>query len=255
MESSTKPATPTQALYGQLEAAFNFFNERLFGGQLPPCLITLRSASGVYGYHHAGRFVSPQGQTVDELGMHPGFFGLQPVEAVMSTLVHEMVHHWQQHFGQPSPSNPHNRQWADKMLAIGLHPSHTGLPGGKSTGRSMSDYIVPNGPFIQACRDWVNQGFALTWMDRKAATQPEKVQAQQAALKEAGVVLELSPPPVEALPATLNEKPTVWEPPPKAEPTRFKHLCPKCQQAAWASKSASLLCGGCGVAMNISQST
>jgi hypothetical protein len=45
-------------LYGQLEAAFNFFNERLFGGQLPPCLITLRSATGVYGYHHAGRFVS-----------------------------------------------------------------------------------------------------------------------------------------------------------------------------------------------------
>jgi hypothetical protein len=116
----------------------------------------------------------------------------------------------------------------------------------------MSDYIVPNGAFIKACRDWVSQGFALTWMDRKAATQPEKVQALQSALKEAGVVLELSPPPVEALPATLNEKPTVWEPPPKAEATRFKHLCPKCQQAAWASKTASLLCGGCGISMEIS---
>jgi hypothetical protein len=43
MESSA--ATPTQALYGQLEDAFNFFNERLFDGQLPQCLITLRSRS------------------------------------------------------------------------------------------------------------------------------------------------------------------------------------------------------------------
>jgi hypothetical protein len=47
----------------------------------------------------------------------------------------------------------------------------------------MSDYIVPNGAFIQACRDWVSQGFALTLMDRKAANQPEKVQALQSALK------------------------------------------------------------------------
>jgi hypothetical protein len=88
MESST--ATPTQALYGQLEAAFNYFNERLFDGQMAPCQITLRSAKGVFGYHHAGRFVSPQVQTVDELGMHSDFFGFQPVKAVMSTLVLEI---------------------------------------------------------------------------------------------------------------------------------------------------------------------
>ena len=162
METST--ATPTQALYGQLEAAFNFFNERLFEGQLPPCLITLRSATGVYGYHHAGRFVSPQGQTVDELGKHPGFVGLQPVEAVMSTLVHEMVHHWQQHFGQPSPSNPHNRQWADKMLAIGLHP-HTGQRLRGAVGRGGARHVsghqekawmpVIARPKISACTSWV----------------------------------------------------------------------------------------------------
>ena len=101
--------SPTLTLYSALQAAFDHFNERLFGGALPHCLLTLRSASRVYGYHHAGRFISPDGKLMDELGMHPGFFTLQPIEAVMSTLVHEMVHHWQHHGGTPSPSNPHNR--------------------------------------------------------------------------------------------------------------------------------------------------
>ncbi|MFY8124664.1 MAG: hypothetical protein ACOVLL_00755 [Hydrogenophaga sp.] len=53
-----KPATPTQALYGQLEAAFNFFNERLFGGQLPPCLTTLISAKHAYFYHQGAALFS-----------------------------------------------------------------------------------------------------------------------------------------------------------------------------------------------------
>jgi len=44
-----KPTTPTQALYGQLEAAFNFFNERFVSGPLP-CK-TLSSAKRINFYH------------------------------------------------------------------------------------------------------------------------------------------------------------------------------------------------------------
>ena len=77
----------------------------------------------------------------------------------MSTLVHEMTHHWQNHAGTPSPSNPHNKEWADKMVSMGLQPSHTGLPGGRKTGRSMSDYILPDGPFLSACRELLSGGF------------------------------------------------------------------------------------------------
>src|SRR5665647_1386293 len=130
--------SPSLILYNTLQTAFDHFNKYLFADQLPHCLITLRSASRVYGYHHANRFISPDGQFLDEVGMHPGFFTLRPIEAVMSTLVHEMVHHWQHHFGTPSRSNPHNREWATKMVALGLQPSKTGLPGGIKTGRSIS---------------------------------------------------------------------------------------------------------------------
>lgn len=54
--------SPTESFYASLQAAFDHFNQRLFAGALPPCLITLRSASRVYGYHHAHRFVSPAGE-------------------------------------------------------------------------------------------------------------------------------------------------------------------------------------------------
>lgn len=64
-------------------SAFDYFNAALFDGALPPCLITLRSVSRVYGYHHAKRFVSPAGENIDELGLHPGFFALRLVEVVL----------------------------------------------------------------------------------------------------------------------------------------------------------------------------
>lgn len=91
--NAVEPAvsSPTVDFYSQLQRAFDHFNAQLFDGKLPPCLITLRSSHRHYGYHHADRFVNKQGQTLDELGLHPGFFTLRPVEEVLSTLVHEMV--------------------------------------------------------------------------------------------------------------------------------------------------------------------
>ena len=237
--------SPTLSLYTALQDAFDHFNTRLFGGQLPPCLITLRSASRVYGYHHADRFISLDGRLVDELGMHPGFFTLQPIEVVMATLVHEMVHHWQNHAGTPSPSNPHNREWAEKMISLGLQPSHTGLPGGRKTGRSMSDYILPDGRFLRACGELLATGFTLPWLDRHAPVKPEAQAAHQRALEAAGVKIEVTPAPMVALPTEVAGKPAVWEPPPKKPPTRFKFNCPTCETKAWAAADASILCGAC----------
>lgn len=244
-------SSPTLSLYTALQNAFDHFNKRLFGGQLPPCLITLRSASRVYGYHHADRFISLDGKLVDELGMHPGFFTLQPIEVVMATLLHEMVHHWQNHAGTPSPSNPHNLEWAEKMISLGLQPSHTGLPGGKKTGRSMSDYILPDGRFLRACGELLATGFTLPWMDRHAPVKPEAQAAHQRALEASGVKVEVTPAPMAALPAEVAGKPAVWEPPPKKPPTRFKFSCPTCETKAWAAADASILCGVCGTRLII----
>jgi len=104
-------AGPTLETYTALQRAFDHFNAKLFDNTLPPCLITLRSGRQHRGYHHAERFVSLDGRVIHELGLNPGFFTLQPIEIVLSTLVHEMVHHWQACHGRPTPSSHHNREW------------------------------------------------------------------------------------------------------------------------------------------------
>jgi len=38
------PANPTAKTYAALNRAFDFFNDRLFGGELPPCLVTLQGS-------------------------------------------------------------------------------------------------------------------------------------------------------------------------------------------------------------------
>ena len=59
-----------------------------------------------------------------------------------STLVHEMCHLWQEDFGKPSRGGYHNRQWADKMIQVGLMPTDTGEPGGQLTGQRVTHYII-----------------------------------------------------------------------------------------------------------------
>ena len=53
----TVSTNPTEAFYASLQCAFDHFSEGLFAGKLPPCLITLRSSSLHYGYHHKDRFI------------------------------------------------------------------------------------------------------------------------------------------------------------------------------------------------------
>jgi len=241
--------SPTLVFYGALQSAFDHFNGELFEGKLPYCLMTLRSASRVYGYHHADRFISHQGDKLDELGLHPGFFTLRPLELVLSTLVHEMVHHWQHHFGTPSPSNPHNKEWASKMESIGLMPSDTSLPGGVKTGRSVTHDILPDGDFLVACRKLVESGYVIPWLDRHLPAEPMSPIDQKIQMKVTGVECEVSQPPVYSLPEEIKGEPTTYKPAPKPLPTREKLTCPQCKAKAWVSIGTKIICGSCRVDM------
>jgi hypothetical protein len=236
---------PTVSFYTELQKAYDQFNGELFEAKLPPCLITLRSSSHTYGYHHFKRFVSPKGEFLDELGLHPGFFTLRPVEEVLSTLVHEMVHHWQEHFGNPTPSNAHNKEWGLKMKEVGLIPSNTGLPGGKTTGRTVSHYIDPAGRFISACRVVVNSGFKIEWLDRHAPRPETYGEDRQEKLLKAGVAVVVSEPPSKSLPTQPDGVSLVVPPPPKKEVTRVRYLCKKCDLKAWAAPETNIVCGNC----------
>ena len=156
---------PTVEQYNSFEDAYRWFNDVLFAGTLPRCLITMTRKSHTLGYFSGGRWaMSTAKSTTDEIAMNPEHFVNRTTEGVLSTLVHEMVHLWQSHFGAPSRRAYHNRQWADKMESVGLVPSHNGQEGGKRTGQKMTHYVIP-GPFRAAAQDLIDRGWLVPYFD------------------------------------------------------------------------------------------
>jgi hypothetical protein len=137
--------TPTGEQFRAYEAAFDYFNRALFSGQLPPVMLNFSRKARSRGFYCTCAWQRKE-ESVPEISLNPDELDRPPREA-LSTLVHEMVHHWQQCFGKPSRAAYHNREWAEKMVAVGLQPSDTGLPGGKVVGQHMTHYIVEGGPF------------------------------------------------------------------------------------------------------------
>lgn len=141
-------STPTEEMYGAFQRAFEHFNDRLFEGSLLPVIVTLPRRRRCLGYFLGGSFDGAG--TVDEIAMNPDHFAERSLEEIMSTLVHEMTHHWQHHFGTPGKGRYHNREWADKMRELGLEP--ISLDGGASgTGNNVT-HEVRDGPFREAFR-------------------------------------------------------------------------------------------------------
>jgi predicted SprT family Zn-dependent metalloprotease len=198
--------SPTRT-YTSLDAAYDHFNRALFSGQLPPCLITMQRHKGAYGYFSGERFASLGNaqEVTDEIALNPATFACRTPTAILSTLAHEMAHLWQHHFGKPSRSGYHNREWAAKMREIGLIPTDTGQPGGKETGQSMTHTIAEGGHFAQACAAFLATGAAILYHDRAGDGETRKKKA--------------------------------------ASKTRY--TCPACRTNAWAKPNTKLICGDC----------
>lgn len=204
----TRQPNITSNEYAGFEGAYEWFNTRLFAGKLPPCLITLQRKAKSRGYFATDRFGHRQDAraSTDELALNPDTFVDRADKDILSTLVHEMVHGWQRHFGTPSRSGYHNKEWAIQMVAVGLMPSDTGAPGGKQIGQHVSHYIISGGPFDKAAEALLATGFRLNW--------------QSVVLDEQG-----------------KKK--------KAAHNKVKYTCPSCGQNAWAKLGAALICGEC----------
>lgn len=235
-------ASPTDETYDELQLAWNHFNHTLFEGKLPLCLITLQREKQTLGYFSAERFVHlGDGGITDEIAMNPAHFGIAPLQDVMQTLVHEMVHQWQHHFGKPGRGRYHNAEWAAKMEAIGLMPSSTGHPGGARTGDHMNDYVITGGRFEAACAQLLDQAFRISWADRypsyglasmiedgNLSAGNASVGARLQALQDAGDRIQLPAAPV-------------------AKATRRKFTCPSCQANLWGKPSLHVICGDCSI--------
>ena len=202
----------TKETYLSLEEVYFEMNRRLFDDSLPACLITLQRSKAAYGYFHAEIFEGKNGnsgKTADEIALNPDHFGRDD-KTVMSTIVHEMAHVWQHHFGRAQARNGyHCREWAGKMESIGLMPSTTGAPGGKMTGQKMSHYILRGGKFDLAADVLLSTGRVVHWASRIAPPAQPKSKAGK----------------------------------------RTKYTCPLCGLNAWAKPGAALTCQTCNAVM------
>jgi predicted SprT family Zn-dependent metalloprotease len=165
---------PTQE-YSCFQQAFEYFNGELFERTLPHCLITYQRLR-TYGGYYSHKIFHARGDEAetDEIALNPQKFAAQSDAEILAILVHEMAHQWQFHFGKPS-GRYHNRQWADRMDALGLTPSSTGKPGGNRTGYRMSHYTLAGGPFDTAVKDLLGGGFVLTWQSKGRDSKARKL--------------------------------------------------------------------------------
>lgn len=228
---------PTGQAYGELQAAFDHYNNALFDGQLPPCLITMQREKRTYGYFSSRRFIHRQDKsTTDEIALNPSYFGVVPLLEILQTIVHEMAHAWQFHFGEPGRRGYHNKEWAEKMEAIGLMPSSTGQPGGAKTGEKMADYAIEGGPFMVATAELLTTDFRISWLDRVTPAQSGVVSILNGS--EGGEDDEDS------------ELAGMLTPAAGSRSNRDKYRCPCCKAQVWGKPGLVVLCGaeGCDAA-------
>ena len=198
--------TVTIDAYTALEAAYDWFNTELFARALPSCLITLQRKARSRGYFANDRFEHRrEGSTTDEIALNPDTFRGRSDKEILSTLVHEMVHCWQRHFGTVGRAGYHNKEWAEAMVRIGLMPSETGEAGGKTTGQSVTHYIMAGEAFDRAAEALLATGFQLRWQSYACDAEAAQRKAK----------------------------------------SKTKFTCPGCGQNAWAKPDASLMCGDC----------
>lgn len=180
MDTTLKQPPPTLEQFQAYQSAWAYFNTALFDGDLAPCLLNFSRHRGSNGFFTANRWQRGD-QKIHEISLNPDQL-LRPAQESMGTLVHEMVHQWQQDHGEPPRKSYHDAEWANKMEEVGLIPSDTGEPGGHRTGQRMSHYVEPGGKFDLAFRRMPREAL-LPWQSGCNAEPTPSPRAKKVKLK------------------------------------------------------------------------
>lgn len=145
--------------FKNLEDIYNYYNQALFGNELPSCMVNLSRKNRSYGFFAPYRWRNQnekagEGKT-HEISINPDHMDRED-KLWHSTLVHEMCHLWQEEAGTPPRGNYHNQEFSIKMESVGLITSDTGKEGGKRTGQNMTHFIKRGGVFEDAFYELMN---------------------------------------------------------------------------------------------------
>lgn len=206
-----KETIKTSRTAGYLEKIFRVLNAHYFSGELEEPIITIQSTPRAYGHVTVAKAWHKQnGEQRHELNIGAGTLD-RPIESVVSTLLHEMVHLYNLQNGIQDCSRGgmyHNKKFRDAAVARDLDISYDSRIGWSITQptEALIDFIITEGwSDIRMGRD---EGFSSRGIGGKAGGQ--------------------------------TGKPAI----PKPSSTR-KYICPCCRNSVRATKSVNLICGDC----------
>lgn len=206
-----KETIKTSRTAGYLEKIYRALNEQYFGGEIEEPVITIQSTPRAYGHVTVAKaWHRADGRLCHELNIGAGTLD-RPIEYVVATVLHEMVHLYNLQHGIQDCSRGgtyHNKHFRDAATARDLIISYDSRIGWSVTEPSdaLIDFILEQG-----------------WSDIKMG----RIDGYTARGTGRGPAGGITPPP-----------------PPKTSSTR-KLICPKCGQSVRATRTVNILCGDC----------
>ena len=195
---------------GYLEKIFRVLNEHYFENVLEEPIITIQSTPRAYGHVTVSKAWHKQnGELRHELNIGAGTID-RPIESVVSTLLHEMVHLYNLQIGVQDCSRGgtyHNRRFRDAAMERDLDISYDSRIGWSITAptEALIDFII-------------NEGWTDIRMGRSEGFTARGIGGGAGA---AGT-------------------PTT----PKPSSSR-KYMCPGCRTSVRATKTVNIICGDC----------
>ena len=144
-----KQLTSYNRVAGYLNKIFDLLNEEFFENELSRPTITIQSTPRAYGHFslREDTWVSKLGGT-HEINIGAGTLA-RPIEEVVSTLLHEMVHYYNYERGVQDCSRGntyHNRKFKEEAERRGLLVEHSDKYGWSHTSPSdlLLDFVLEN---------------------------------------------------------------------------------------------------------------
>lgn len=129
-----------------LERAFTILNNHYFGGELPEPVITIQSSPRAYGHFTTQRIWTDQENSYYEINISAEHLD-RPIENILATLLHELVHMYTTEMGIPATSNRyHNKLFKAEAEKRDLHISYA-----KYIGYSVTK---PTEKFVETLRQY-----------------------------------------------------------------------------------------------------
>ena len=192
----------------RLEDAYGVFNREYFNGELPMVMITIQSSLKAYGHCTTKKIWASGSDRYYELNLSAEYLS-RPIENVMATLVHEMVHIYCMETGIKDTSN--NGRYHNKRFKTEAEMRDLKIAYAPTIGWSVTE---PTEVFIRNVKNWGLYDACENY--RLGALQTDDSEG--------------------------TDKPR------KKSSTR-KYYCPVCGNSVRATKDVNILCMDCNVQM------